>query len=221
MSERTLGDHHLDHLVCTSCHQLRSVDTDPDRPDRDTCRCTRTDRDPAQRELQVSCRICAACGLAIAPGHTRWRQNFCADCRSTFVQLRALLGWSQIPLGIHSFVNQTGVLGTEELAAIEASPAGERLLDRRASQLATELTKMVGGIDRLYAHVDRLTGERLTALDATGEPMVPWDDYVHACRDAGITDDDGWAALLREFGLGDWVDDVRAFRRSRSTKRRR
>jgi hypothetical protein len=219
MAERTLADRHLGHLVCTTCHQLRSIDTDPDRLVRDTCRCIPTDHDPAHRELQVPCRICAACGLAIAPGHTRWRQNFCADCRRSFVQLRALLGWPHIPLGIHSLVNQTGVLSGDELAAIQASPSGDRLLDRRTHQLATELNVMVGGIDRLYDYVDRLTGKRLEALDLNGEPTVPWKDYVDACREAGIADDDGWAALLQEFGLGDWIDDIRAFRRNNDADR--
>lgn len=206
------SERHQGHLVCATCYRLRSIDAEPDRVDRDECRCIRTDVNPALRELQVSCRICAACGLAVAHGHTKWRLNFCDGCRPAFAEMRALLGWSHIPIGIHSIVNQMRSIGGDELAAMKESPVGPRLLDRRTNQLATDLTKMVGGIDRLYAHVDRLAGGRLAALGLTSEPTVPWVDYLAACRDAGITNDDGWAALLREFGLSDWIEDVQAFR---------
>lgn len=214
---KTTADHHQGHLVCTTCYRLRSIDSDPDRFDRDECRCTHTDRDHGLRELGVPCRICAACGLAIAPGHSRWRQNFCSGCRRQFVEIQALLGWFHIPLGIHSIVNQARTISGDELAAMDESPAGARLRARRANELATDLTKMSRGIDHLYDHVDRLAGERLAAIGLTSEPTVPWHDYVAACRDACIVSDHGWAALLQEFGLSDWIDDVQAFRATRNT----
>ena len=153
---------------------------------RELCHCQPDDRSPEER---LRCLPCAICGLKITNGHTKWRQILCGPCKDRARPINEAAGRCLIPIGIHSIVNGM---------ALQVGAGG--ITDAQAIAVADQLKAVLGAAGGLQKYGETLIKRRAAELDLP--ELVPFDDYVVACHEAGITWESSWDAILGELSKG-------------------
>lgn len=178
-------------LLCTDCGGLRSP-TCPAAgfaPDLCSCQPRPPLTSPDASEHLLACRLCQVCGLHPVKGHIRWRRVVCNLCLPKVREFNRRAGRTIIPPGIHSLVNGGPMLDLQDAAQ---SPA---TLDAFAEQLQA----MFKGVSGFREWADARLLERLRNLGFGPGRTVPLEEYLDACRAAGIDEHDGWARLTAPF----------------------
>lgn len=182
------------YLLCTTCGGLKADDCGLLHSAHDACFCKRPPRNETsqQREERLPCILCRACGLAIVSGHTRWRRLVCPPCRHRLHTFNGQAGAMVLPAGIHSLVNRGPVL---EMA--------RRPTKQQFKNFADAMNAMFKGVRDFESWGDRLVLDRLRQFGFAKKQLIPVEEYLDACRAAGIDESTGWRLLEQA-----WFDDV-------------
>jgi hypothetical protein len=169
--------------LCTTCGGLRAAPCPIGYTCEDHCDCERhlpRTATVAQREDGLPCLLCQICGLVVVKGHWRWRMVVCESCRPKGEALNRRVGQRVILPGIHSVVNGGPLLPLDA----DNTPA-------RTAGFARDLQGMFAGVDSFRSWFRVMLLDRLRRLGFASEGVIPLEDYLEACRRAGIGPDDG------------------------------
>jgi hypothetical protein len=146
--------------VCRTCCGLRGPFTDTfNRCERvQPCEC-----DPEQPlwnayDYNCAAELCFCCAAAVVESGSKWSVFFCDDCKARVCAYNDSLGRCAIPIGRHSLMN-----------GVSLSAAAARK-GRRVDKFVSGLSKLAGGVERLYAHRRARVSQILSSL---AEPRGP------------------------------------------------
>jgi hypothetical protein len=173
--------------LCTTCGGPRAVPCPLNHTCEDHCRCeglSAESESPQQREGRLTCQLCQICGLVVLKGHWRWRMVVCESCRPKGELLNRRVGRRVILPGIHSVVNGGPLLPLDRENSYE-----------RVAGFARDLQGMFAGVDSFHSWFRVMLLDRVRRLGFASGGVIPLEDYLEACRRAGIGPDDGLARL--------------------------
>jgi hypothetical protein len=157
--------------VCRTCFELRGPFTDTFNRCKRVQPCECDPEQPRWNGYDYNCaaELCFGCAADVVSSGSRWSVFFCDDCKASVCAYNDAVGRSAIPIGRHSLMN--GV----SLHAADARKA------RRVNELAKGLSRLAGGVERLYAH-RRARVRRI--LESLAEPpgAVPVRTYMRHAR---------------------------------------
>jgi hypothetical protein len=150
--------------VCRTCFALGGPFTDTFN------RCERVqprECDPEQPlwngyDYNCAAELCFGCASAVVSSGSRWSVFFCDDCKASVCAYNDANGRSAIPIGRHSLRNGVSLR------------AGDARKARRVNELAKGLSRLAGGVERLYANRRARVSQILTSLlEPPGAVPVP------------------------------------------------
>jgi hypothetical protein len=150
--------------VCRTCFLLRGpfYDTHNGCERVQPCECDR--EQPLWNGYDYNCaaELCYCCAAAVIGSGSKWSVFFCDGCKVRVCAYNDAVVRSAIPIGRHSLMN--GV----SLRAADARKA------RRVNELAKGLSRLAGGVERLYAHRRARVRRILESLaEPPGAVLVP------------------------------------------------
>ena len=172
--------------LCTTCGGLKADECGMAHWAHDQCSCDGWSEDEtiSDAENRMPCMLCRACGLQITRGHHRWRLLVCYPCRSRLATFNGQVGRKVLPQGIHSLVNGGPLL------QVAQRPTKEQFED-----FASGLNAMFAGITGFHDWGNKLVLDRLRLFGFERGQLIPVEDYLDACRAAGIDQSTGWQLL--------------------------
>jgi hypothetical protein len=180
-------------LLCTTCARLRAQSC-PFRPGAvDSCLCEPLWQGPTL-EVGLPCVLCQVCGLHPVRGHHKWHFVICRHCLAWSKEFNGRVGRKVLPQGIHSLVNGGPLVSGPDLD----QPAVRH-------QFAVELKGMFGAVGAFADWSERLLIERLRSLGFEAGRNITLEEYLVACRRAGITEETG-KQRLEDWFFGDGND---------------
>jgi hypothetical protein len=173
--------------LCTTCGGLRA-EACPLMPwqvgDHCSCEPRPADLTSQQSETRMPCQLCQICGLEVAKGHSRWRFVICESCKPRARALNKRVGYNVILPGIHSIVNEGPAYRHKRGHS-----------DARIVAFADQLNGMINAISAFGNWSDRMLLERLRSLRFDEGRVIPLEEYLGACKAAGVDREDGWVKL--------------------------
>lgn len=130
--------------ICGTCCELYGHFTTAGQPCYQPCGCKEKGETAVGfggSDFPCAWELCYCCGHTVIGSGTRWSVFYCEPCKEKVVALNKQHGFSVIPLGRHSIMNQV-------------------VLDPRAPDQESEVRKFTENVGGLFKRIDRLRAWR-------------------------------------------------------------